>query len=463
MTDVDIRAARAIELLDKNGCGEVIPAQAELWESVSRPWNTAVAQRPAVVVIPRTVADLRGVLQVAAQTGLGVTTQPSGHGANTDLAGLILIRPTAFNEVDIDTDKRIATIGAGVLWGQVTAALNGTGLVAAFGSNPSTSVVGYLLAGGLSLFSRAQGLGVESLRRVELLFADGTHRWVDDSDGDLMWALRGAGGALGVVTRVEIDLHPVGAINGGKLLFPLEEAADVLEAALTNGGNADDALSLTVGLTTYPDIAAVAPILRGQKLASLDAFGFDNYYEHSKVLDDIRCDILPLIDGGYGPLEVGDIHGVIHEPTKPLAMADWSRLTDVTRPTVDGLVELFAEGGTQGWWPQSIQIRVLGGALARPAAREGIAGQIADPHLLWVTGAARPGPQRLADVSERLENLLADDAPARTIATFLGRGQTYRDAYDDPAIERLLAVKESVDPAGIVHGNRDPQRTEVAS
>jgi FAD/FMN-containing dehydrogenase len=43
-----------------------------------------------------------------------------------------------------------------------------------------------------------------------------------EHEPDLFWALRGGGGAFGVVTAMEFALHRVGDITAGALFFPLD-------------------------------------------------------------------------------------------------------------------------------------------------------------------------------------------------------------------------------------------------
>ncbi|SNS67594.1 FAD/FMN-containing dehydrogenase [Micrococcales bacterium KH10] len=431
------------------------------WAEVAQPWNVAITQHPVAVVAASDVADLRAVLEVASDFGVGVTTQLTGHGANLSLEGSIVIRPAGFDLLEIDARRKVARIGAGVRWGQVTAALDGTGLVAAFGSNPSVGVVGYLLAGGVSLFSRATGLGVRALRGVELLTADGQHRWVTDDDGMLMWALRGAGGSLGIVTAVELDLYEALDIYGGKMIFALEEAGDVLDAVLAHGVDADPALNMSVTLAQLPSTDDVSDMLQGQRVVSLDAFGFDDEASHMRTLDAIRAAIPPIVDDALGHLAVSSIHKAINEPTRPSRAADFSRLTSVDRPMIDDLVDLFASD--DGQVVRTVQVRLLGGVLTEPPTPDGIAGAIHDPHLVLAAGPDIAGDDRVRRSYDRLDEIVRCEGKPRTVASFLSRGQTYRDAYDDAALERWFAVRDQVNPDGIIHSNRDPQRPAATS
>ena len=179
------------------------------WNAVRSPWNLAIDQRPVAVAAPGDLDDLRALLAAARADGLQLAVQPSGHGASGTVDGTVLVRTAAFDRLEFDVEGRVARIGAGVRMGRVLEALAGTGLVAMSGSSGVVNATAFTLAGGHSWFARSLGFASSSLRAVELLTAAGRHRWLRDADEpELLWALRGAGGAFGVVTAIEVDLHP---------------------------------------------------------------------------------------------------------------------------------------------------------------------------------------------------------------------------------------------------------------
>ena len=142
-------------------------------------WNLTVDQHPAAVVTPADVDEVRAVLAAAAASGLGVTVQPQrtrrqriARRGRADAADSLR---RAHRSI---TDARTARVGAGVNWGRVLTALDGTGLVALAGSNPEVNTVGYSIAGGHSMFSRAYGLASRSVTAVELVDASGEARRV---------------------------------------------------------------------------------------------------------------------------------------------------------------------------------------------------------------------------------------------------------------------------------------------
>ena len=82
--------------------------------------------------------------------------------------------------------RRRAAYGAGragVLWGDVVARAGRVGLAALHTSSPGVGVVGSSLGGGLSWYARQHGLQCSAITAVELVLADGTFvRATDDQD-----------------------------------------------------------------------------------------------------------------------------------------------------------------------------------------------------------------------------------------------------------------------------------------
>ena len=242
------------------------------YDTARLPWNLAVDQRPAAAMIACTSATSAGVATAARAGGYGVTTQPNGHGADGDLADVILIRPSRFDEIMVDAEAQLLRVGAGVNWGRALERLDGTGLIGLAGSNPEVNVVGLTINGGQSMFSRRYGIPARSIVAVELVDAAGEVRRVTDADdAELAWALRGGGGLFGVITAIELALHPGDALFGGSLAFPARNAVDVISAAYELARDVPE-LGLDVGMMQFPDLPLVPPPLRGQTVATV-AFG----------------------------------------------------------------------------------------------------------------------------------------------------------------------------------------------
>ena len=130
----------------------------------------------------------------------------------------------------------IARIGGGAIWADVDRATQAHGLATTGGRVSTTGVAGLTLGGGSGWLERKHGLACDNLLAAELVTADGEIvRAAEDENPDLLWALRGGGGSFGVVTAVEMRLHPVGPeVHGGLALFAFDRAHEVSGASATS-------------------------------------------------------------------------------------------------------------------------------------------------------------------------------------------------------------------------------------
>src|SRR5699024_8645426 len=110
----------------------------------------------------------------AADAGLAVAAQGTGHGAPAlegRLAEAVLLRTAAMNEMHVDPERRVARVGAGVLWGDLADAAGRFGLAALHPSSPDVGVVGYSIGGGIGWYARRLGLQCNAVTAAELVLA----------------------------------------------------------------------------------------------------------------------------------------------------------------------------------------------------------------------------------------------------------------------------------------------------
>lgn len=454
-TGHDATVLDPLALLQAAVRGRVLLPGDELFERSAQPWNVAVAQRPAAVVEVADAADVIAVVDVARSAGLVVSAQPGGHGATRALDGTVLVRTHALDEVWVDADARVARVGAGVKWGALLTALDGTGLIALAGSNPDVSVVGYLLGGGMSWFGRRHGVAARALRAVELVDGTGTHRWVtDESDPDLMWALRGGGGELGVVTRVEIALQAEPELHGGKLMFPIADAAAVLAAFAALTQQATDGLTCWASLMHFPPLAEMPDLIRGQSFAVVDLTWLGPAWQAAALLAPLRAVATPVVDT-VGPVDIGRLGEVAAEPTTPTPAIDWSMTLRTLDPdTIQRLLDVA--GDRTRCALTSIQVRHLGGAFSEPiAGAPGAIDRVDGEYLAFAFGIPAV-PELVEPIRASLQALARALDPVslgRTPLTMLGAGQPLSAVHDEPTLARLRSVKERVDPDRVIRGN----------
>lgn len=445
----------ALGALEAQVHGRVVRPSAPDWAHASLAWSL-VPQEPLAVVEAANVADVVETVRWAQEHGVAVAAQPGGHGATGAASGAVLLRTAALDDVAVDAEARVARVGAGVKWGAFLPALDGTGLLALAGSNPDVTVVGYLLGGGMSWFSRLQGFAAHTLRAAEVVDADGRLRRVDDrTDPEVMWALRGGGGDLVVVTEVEIDLIPAAGLYGGKLTFPIADAAAVLEAFVDATHDSPDELSLWATLVHFPDVEMLPEPLRGQSFVTVDATYVGPPDRGAALLDPIRA-AGTLIGDTTAEIPIGRLGEVADEPTDPTPSIDWSSfLTDISKGTVSRLLAVTADPARTAL--NMVQIRHVGGGLSDPPAPvPAVADRVASSYVAGAFGFPMV-PELVEPIRASLANLAGALGPEvsadRLPLNFLGAGESLSRAFDDATLARLRALKRAIDPSGTVRGN----------
>lgn len=433
--------------------GSLVLPDDDAYDTARTPWNLSVDQRPAAIAEPADVADLQAILRTAAATGLGVTVQPNGHGANGDLSGVVLVRPTRFDLLAVDEQARVLRAGAGVNWGRALERLDGTGLVALVGSNPEVNVVALAIAGGQSMFSRRYGITARSIISVELVDAAGTvHRVSDADDAELMWALRGGGGLFGIVTEIELALYPGDAIFGGGLMFPAEVAEAVITAAFELARDEPE-LGLDVGMMHFPDAPQAPPHLRGRTVATVALVHVGDEATGRAFADRIVAVAEPISDT-LTSFTIGSLAAVAAEPVDPMPSADFGVALDgLDDAFAHDFVDAFVRGAARGLMRCSI--RAMGGAIADELGAEFAAVGATQADALMSCGVLLFDPSLDVDTAfAPMRDLAARYPGGTTLPTFLSSGATLADAYDRDVLDRLAVVKQRVDPGGVIRSNR---------
>ena len=325
-------------------------------------------------------------VRLAVDHGFPVAVRATGHGPIPGVDRGLLVDTRAMSTVTVDPGRRTATVGAGTTWTSVLAACAPYGLAPLCGSAPDVGAVSYVLGGGLGVLGRRYGYAADRVRRIRLVTATGEPREVTpDSDPELFWAVRGGGGNFGVATELEIDLVPVAALYGGGLFFPGEAAADLLAAFGRCTADAPDELSLSIAFITFPDLDAVPPPLRGRFVGHLRVAHLGAPAEAEALIAPLRAVATPFVDT-VRTLPVAEI-GTIHaDPVRPQPVSCGGAVL----PRWDDAAIDVLLSGIGATRPHMLEVRHLGGALARPADVPNAVGH--RDALFNVFTSAYPGP-----------------------------------------------------------------------
>jgi FAD/FMN-containing dehydrogenase len=436
------------------------------YEDTCTLFNTMIARRPRLVVECIAVEDVVVALAFARDHALPIAVRAGGHsvaGLSLSDGGVVLdVRGMA--DIDVDADRQIVRVGGGAIWADVDRATQAHGLAATGGRVSTTGVAGLTLGGGSGWLERKHGLACDNLVGADLVTWDGRIvRASEHENPELLWALRGGGGSFGVVTALELKLHPLGPeVFGGMALFGADRGQEVLRAFRDVMNEAPDELSLACSFTTAPDDDDDVPAdLRGRPVVAVLGMWAGNVVDGERALAPIRA-LDPDADF-FGATGYADFQCSVDDPPGYRNYWTAENVVDLPEAAIDLLVRRARELPAG---PSQLFIVAWGGAVRRFGPEHSpLAGRearfIVHPLLLWESPAADERNRALA------RTFRSDVRPWSTGATypnFLGdEGIARMAAAYGTSTKRLAAVKAEWDPRGVFHTHQAIRTTGAAT
>ena len=447
---------RPVGHLDVSLDGKVVLPGDGRFDEARRAWNLAIDQRPAAVIFPASPAVVAAAVGWAAERGLRVAAQGTGHNAGPlgSLADTVLLRTERMRGIQIDPVARTARAEAGVVWLDVVEAAAQHGLATLAGSSPDVGVTGYTLGGGLSFLGRRYGLAANNVTAAEVVTADG--RWVRtdrEHEPDLFWALRGGGGSFGVVTALEFRLFPHAEAYAGALWYPIERASEVLHAwgELTRGAVPDELT--TIGrLLNFPPIPQIPEPVRGKSFVIVEAYHTGEPAHADELLAPLRA--LGPVNDTITTVPVPALSHLHMDPEQPApGTGDGMMIDQLPAAAIDAFVQAAGPGAA---FPLlSVEMRHLGGEFARPRPGNGALACL-DAHYMLFAVSMTPVPELVAPVTAQVEMVKNALAPWGARQMYLNFAETQQPAapfWTEQAHQRLRRIKANVDPDDMIRSN----------
>jgi FAD/FMN-containing dehydrogenase len=434
--------------------GELITPDDSSYDEARQVFFKGFDRRPLAVARVAGADDVARVVTAARDSGLDLAVRSGGHsraGYGTSDGGLV-IDLSGMKALDIDTDARTAWVETGMTAAEYTKATGEHGLITGFGDAGSVGISGITLAGGLGFLARETGLTIDDMLAADVVTADGeVVRASEESEPDLYWAIRGGEGNFGIATRLQLRLHEISEIVGGMLILPA--SPEVITGFVEAADAAPEELSTIANVMIAPPMPFVPEEAHGKPIVMAQMAYVGPPDEGERVIAPLRALAEPLADM-VRPMRYPELY----EGPEPEA-----QLASGANFFADSLEPAAAEAALEQL-PQSkammkaVQIRVLGGAMARvpndatafPHRNRrvfvNVAAMYADPgekdtHDAWVNDVA---------------NSLGRDGAGGYVG-FLGddEEETIRAAYPGGAWERLRGLKRRYDPDNLFHLNHN--------
>jgi FAD/FMN-containing dehydrogenase len=412
-------------------------------------YNVAVVHQPEVIVGATSAEDVAATIGWAAEHGLPVAVQATGHGATERMADGVLINTRRMQDVQVDPERGVARVAAGVKWKTLLAQTVPHGLVGLCGSSSDVGIVGFTLGGGLPILGRAFGFAADRVRSIEVVTPDARIRTVDaEHEPDLFEVLRGGKGNFGVVTALEFELTALSDFYGGGLIYPGTDAEVVLTAFRGWLADLPDDACPSIALLRLPDAPFVPDPLRGQFVVHV-RFAFPGSKEQGdRLLEPMRA-VSQVIMDTAGPLSYEQIDLVNLDPPEPLPYQEGGAL--LAEFGDDAQAAFLQVVGPGAQTPLLlVELRPMGGALARPTAgRDAVSGRDARWSLLGIGVLAPPIAELVPAGIATMLDAMRPWSTGHTMVNFHGRPGDATDrarAWPPEIYETIKKAKRRYDP-----------------
>src|SRR4051812_28169839 len=435
--------------------GSVVLPGEDGWDAARQAWNLAVDQRPALVALPESAADVQAIVDFARTRGLRVAMQGTGHNAAPlgPLEDTVLVKTSAMRGVEIDERDCVARVEAGAQWLDVTGPASEVGLAPLAGSAPDVGIVGYTLGGGLSWLGRKYGLAANRLLAADVVTADGRLvRTSRQENSDLFWALRGGGGNFGAVVAIEFELIPMRTVYAGMLMWPAERAREVMQAWREWTGSVPESVTTSCRLMNLPPMPELPEFLRGRSIVIVDGAVCEDAARAEALLAPLRA-LAPEMDtfADMPPVGLSYIH---MDPEEPMpGMSDSAILDGLSPEVVDAIVDAAGPGSRSPIL--MVELRHIGGALGRYA---GGALSRVDGEYQYFAAGVPVDPAVVAALEAHFALVGAAIAPHKQGREYLNFTERATDPvafYGEERYARLRRIKADVDPLEIFRGNHE--------
>jgi FAD/FMN-containing dehydrogenase len=434
--------------------GEVIAPEDAGYDDARRVFFKGFDRHPAAVARVANAGDVQRVVNLARESGAELAVRSGSHsraGYGTNEGGIV-IDLSEMKALDVDADDRTVWVESGITAAEFTNATSEHGLVTGLGDAGSVGLGGITLAGGVGFLARKNGLTVDDLLAAEIVTADGELVTAsEESEPDLFWAIRGGEGNFGIATRFQLRLHEISEIVGGMLVLPAnpDAVSGLLEAAKA----APEELSVIANVMLAPPMPFIPEEAHGRPIVICLMAYVGPPDQAEGVIAPFRALGEPYADM-VRPMRYPELYAGPEQEARFASGANF--FTDSLEP--EAVATIFEQLPQSTAMMKAVQLRVLGGALAR-VPNDATAFAHRDRGLFVNVNAM------YADEAEKGTH----DAWANGLADGLGRDgaggyvgfmgdedeATLRAAYPGETWDRLRELKSRYDPDNLFRLNHN--------
>ncbi|KAK4197158.1 bifunctional solanapyrone synthase [Triangularia verruculosa] len=204
--------------------------------------------KPSFIVRPESAEQIQDLVRAFRHDVLdGSCRLAVRGGGHTPFAGSaniqdgITIDTRSLKGVILSEDKSTVEIAVGEVWTTVYTELEKHRLTTTGGRVGRVGVAGFILGGGLSMFSNRRGFACDAVTEFKIVLASGELVCASaDENADLWVALKGGLNNFGIVTSITMKTHPSTEVWGGLTYYPSTSFTEILTNTIDLVHNEED-------------------------------------------------------------------------------------------------------------------------------------------------------------------------------------------------------------------------------
>jgi FAD/FMN-containing dehydrogenase len=456
-----VLGSEALEELREGFRGAIIEPEDAQYDHTRAVFNAMFDRRPAAILRPTGTADVIRAIGLARLSGAPLAVRGAGHSLAgfSSCEGGLVIDLRELTGVRVDPDRRTATVQAGVDWAMLDRETEQFGLAVTGARVSTTGVVGFTIGSGSGWLERKLGFACDSLIRADVVTADGDVVVATENENEsLLWGLTGGGGNFGVVTELELRLHPIRPlVYAGLALFDPVSARHLITTWREISAEAPDDLGWVVAAVCAPPEPFVPTEWHGKQMWAVLGQFAGAQEDGERLLAPLRA-LNPVVDM-WQPMPYTIIQSLV-DGSYPYGRRCYWRahnLTDLSDSAIDTLIEVADRIAS----PFTVMhLANMAGAVARvdddATALSGRSSPFA-LHLNCMWQGEDGDDANIAWTRAATEAFAPAIAPGMALDFFTELDEEeVLGSYGDK-VERLRALKDRYDPTNLFRLNQNIQ------
>ncbi len=196
---------------------------------------------PDIVIQPFNSSDVSEILKFANEENVPVVPRGCaswGFGGSVPIIGGIVIDVSPMRKIiHIDPNNMIVRVQSGARWSDIDSCLEKHGLsLMSYSSSKFTTVVGWIVTGGIGINSFRFGHVREQIESIEVVLPDGKIRTLSPGDKEFLYFI-GTEGQMGVITEVALKIKKRSRLSCPRLFYfdSTESAFNFVEKVVCSG------------------------------------------------------------------------------------------------------------------------------------------------------------------------------------------------------------------------------------